>query len=71
MISYKPLFNTLDKNRMSLTEFRKKTGISTATLAKFRKNESMTLMMLDKICTAINCNVEDIVEITDGYMYYI
>jgi len=71
MISYEPLFKTLEKKKMTLTEFRKKTGIATATLAKFRKNESMTLMMLDKICTAINCNVEDIVEITDGYMYYI
>ena len=71
MISYEPLFNTLKLKEMSLSDLRKQVGISTVTLAKFRKYESVNLSIINKICLVLNCNINDVVEITDGYMYYI
>ena len=56
---------------MSLSDLKKQVGISTVTLAKFRKYESVNLSTINKICLALNCSINDVVEITDGYMYYI
>lgn len=71
MISYEPLFNTLKLKKMSLSDLKKQVGISTVTLAKFRKYESVNLSIINRICLTLNCNINDVVEITDGYMYYI
>ncbi len=62
-ISYEPLWNTLDRLNINKTEMRKQTGIATATMAKLAKNESLTLAMIDKICTGLNCRIEDVVQI--------
>jgi len=41
------------------------TGISTATLAKLAKGESVTTDSLLKICVALDCETSDIMEIVD------
>lgn len=71
MISYEPLFKTLEKKKMTLTDLRKEIGVSSVTIAKFKKYQSMNLSMIEKICVALNCNIEDVVEISNEYMYYI
>ena len=38
-------------------------GISHASMAKLGKNENVTTDVLVKICTALNCDFSDIVEI--------
>ena len=63
-ISYEPLWATLEKLNLNMTDMRKKTGIATATMAKLRKNESLTLSMVDKICNGLHCNSGDVVKIT-------
>lgn len=40
-------------------------GISTNALAKLGKNENVNTGVLEKICHALNCQVADIMEITD------
>ena len=63
-ISYEPLWETLQRSdNMSMTEMRKRTGIATATMAKLKKNESLTLAMIDKICCGLGCNIEEVVKI--------
>ena len=63
MISFNPLWHTLlDKNIKKL-ELCKMAGISTATLAKLGKNQNVNIEIIDKICTALNCRIEDVVEI--------
>jgi DNA-binding Xre family transcriptional regulator len=37
-------------------------GISTSTLAKLTRGEEVNTAILVKICNALNCGVEDIVE---------
>lgn len=71
MISYEPLFKTLEKKKMTLTDLRKEIGVSSVTIAKLKKYQSMNLSMIEKICVALNCSIEDVVEISNEYMYYI
>lgn len=62
MFSYKPLLKQLVDKEMSKTELRLKAGISTVTLAKISKNENISMEALDKICTALECRIEDVIE---------
>lgn len=63
MISFAPLWETLEKKQMGKIELREKIGVSKATFAKLGKNESITLETVEKICTALDCGIEDVVEI--------
>ena len=40
-------------------------GIDNRTLDTLRKNGNMTLYTLEKICKALDCNPEEVVEFTD------
>ena len=40
-------------------------GIVNRTLDTLRKNGNMTLYTLEKICKALDCNPEEVVEFTD------
>ena len=61
-VSYRKLWKTLIDKDIKKTELRKQAGISTNALAKLGKNEAVTTDVLDKICTALHCNIEDIIE---------
>ncbi len=63
MISFDPLWRTLEEKGISKTELRVMADFSTATLAKLSKNESITLETVEKICIALDCGIEDVVEI--------
>ena len=62
MISYKPLFRLLLEKNMSKTQLREAIGFSTTTLAKLSKGEYVSLEILDKICTYMQCNIADVIE---------
>lgn len=62
MISYKPLFRLLLEKNMSKTQLREAIGFSTATLAKLSKGEYVSLEILDKLCTYMQCNIADVIE---------
>lgn len=63
MISYNPLWKTLIDKNMRKMDLVKLIGISNGTLAKLGKNESVSLSIIDKICTALDCDISDVVEI--------
>lgn len=48
---------------MNKTELRDRIGISNATLAKLGKNEPVNLKIIESICQALQCGIEDVVEI--------
>ena len=48
---------------MSKTELIKAAGITTNAMAHLGKNEAVRVDVLAKICVALNCNIEDIVEV--------
>ena len=63
--SYNRLWKLLIDRRMTKTEMRKAAGISTNILAKMGKDEPVAMESLAKIATALQCGLDDIVEIKD------
>lgn len=61
-ISYRPLWVMLAQRNMTKKELREKSGISTASLAKLGKDDNLTTDVLLKICEALNCNINEIIE---------
>lgn len=64
-ISYNKLWKLLIDKNMKKMELRRAAGISTNALAKLGKNENVNTGVLEKICHVLNCQVADIMEITD------
>ena len=62
-VSYNRLWKLLIDKGMTKTEMRKAAGISTNVLAKMGKNETVSMDTLAKIVTALQCRLDDIVEI--------
>ena len=63
-VSYNKLWKLLIDKNMKKKELSKAAGISNTLIAKLGKNENVTVEVLVKICTALDCNIEDIVELT-------
>jgi len=61
--SYSKLWKMLIDKRMTKTQMRKAAGISTNILAKMGKDEAVSMDSLAKICVALHCTLDDIVEI--------
>ena len=62
--SYKKLFKLLIDREMKSKELAELAHISTATLAKMKKDgATVSSDVLVKICTALSCTMDDIVEI--------
>ncbi|MBR6862197.1 MAG: helix-turn-helix transcriptional regulator [Acidaminococcaceae bacterium] len=62
-VSYNRLWKLLIDKGITKTEMRKKAGISTSVLAKMGKNETVSMDTLTKIATALECGLDNIVEI--------
>ena len=60
--SYKKLWHILLDRDMSRSQLRMKAGISTNALAKLGKDESLPLETLEKVCAALDCTLDDILE---------
>ena len=62
-ISYNGLWKILIDNGMKKGELKRRTGISSGTIAKMTNGEAVTLTVLEKICNEFNCDIGDLVEI--------
>ena len=64
--SYKKLFKMLIDREMKSKDLAAKAGISPATLAKMKKDGAVVSSdVLVKICTALDCTMNDIVDIVE------
>lgn len=61
-ISYKPLWRLMVEKDMKKLELRDLIGMSNNTLARLGKNEPVSMEILERICVALDCRIEDIVE---------
>lgn len=61
-LSYNKLWKILIDKNMNKTDLRNKAGISSATLNKLTRGENVNTSSLLKICKAIDCKAEDIIE---------
>ena len=62
-ISYNKLWKLLIDKKMTKTELRLAADISTTTLAKLGKDETVSMDVMLRICKVLNCGIEDVVEI--------
>lgn len=65
-VSYKPLWKLLIDRGIRKKGLCAMTGISPATVTKMGKNGHVTTETLMKVCMALACRIEDVVEFTDG-----
>lgn len=63
-VSYKKLWKLLIDRDMKKKELAERAGISSASITKMGKNGHVSTELLLKICTALECNIEDVMEIT-------
>ena len=64
-VSYNKLWKLLIDKGMTKTELRKATDMSTTTLAKLGKNETVSMDILLRVCKTLECDIGDIMEITE------
>lgn len=62
-ISYDKLWKLLIDKKMNKQDLKKVTGLSSATIAKLGKGGNVTTDVLIKICEALSCGLEDIMEL--------
>ena len=62
--SYNKLWKLMIDKKINKTQLCKAAGITTNAMAKLGRDESVPLETLEKICSALNCSLDDIVEIT-------
>lgn len=61
-ISYNKLWKLLVDKKMSKADLRRAAGIAPNTMTKLRRDEEVTLTVLNKICTVLNVDIGDIME---------
>lgn len=64
-ISYKKLWKLLIDKDLKKKDLQQLAGISSASITKLGKNENVYTEILEKICKALNCDIAEIMEITD------
>ena len=62
-VSYKKLWKLLIDKDMKKKDLCARAGISSASVTKMGRNGHVATEILLKICTALNCGIEDIIEI--------
>ena len=61
--SYAKLWKLLIDKKMVKKDLMALTGITSSTIAKMGKEQSVTLEVLGRICKALDCNIGDIVDV--------
>ena len=64
-VTYKRLWKMLIDRDMKKKDLCAKAGISTASVTKMGKGGHITTEVLEKICRAMNCTLDDIMEFVE------
>ena len=61
-ISYNKLWKLLVDKKMSKADLRRAAGIAPNTMTKLRRDEEVSLTVLNKICAALDANIGDVMD---------
>lgn len=61
-ISYNKLWKLLIDKKMTAAELRKQAEIAPNTLTRMKKDQEVTMQVLERICNVLNTNFGDVVE---------
>lgn len=67
-VSYKKLWKLLIDKNMIRKQLREQAGLTTNVIAKLGKDENVSTEVLCKICKALDCGLDDIIEIIPDEM---
>ena len=62
-VSYNKFYKMLIDRKMKKKDICEQAGIATSTMAKMAKDENVSLDVLVRICRALNCTIDDIIDI--------
>lgn len=62
-ISYNKLWKLLIDRKMSKAELRRAAGIAPNTMTKLNRDEEVSMTVLVKVCTVLNANIGDIMDL--------
>lgn len=65
MISYGPLWKTMEKRGVTKYTLIYKMGFSAYTITNLKRNKSITMNTMEKLCKVLQCTPNDIVEFTE------
>ena len=64
-VSYRKLWKLLIDKDMKKKDLQNLANISAASVTKLGKNENVNTEILEKICRALDCDISDIMEMTE------
>ncbi len=62
MIIFDNLWKTMEKKGISTYQLREKCGIDSKTIRRLRANENIETKTLNKLCSVLDCSLEDIAQ---------
>ena len=62
MISYAPLWITMEKCNATTYTLQVKGGISSSTIRRLKAGDSVSTNTLDALCKILNCTIVDVIE---------
>lgn len=62
MIKFDKLWVTMKQKGVSTYQLREKCGIDSKTIRRLKANDNVETKTIDKLCTVLDCSVEDIME---------
>ena len=64
MISYAPLWKTMEEKGCTTYTFRKNDegGVSSSTVRRLKQGQSVSTNTVDMLCTILECDIHDVIE---------
>ncbi len=62
MIVFDKLWKTMDEKGISTYRLREKCGIDSKTIRRLKANDNIETKTLNKLCSVLDCRLEDIAE---------
>lgn len=64
MIRFDKLWETMKSKGITTYQLREQCGIDSKTVRRLRANDNVETKTLDKLCTVLDCRLEDIAQYT-------
>ena len=65
MIKFDRLWETMKEKNVTTYQLREQCGIDSKTIRRLKANENMETKTLNKLCSVLKCQLEDIAEFVD------
>ena len=62
MIRFERLWETMEKKGVSTYQLRERCGIDSKTVRRLKANDNIETKTLNKLCTALQCRLDEIAE---------